>query len=497
MTSSAPEAPARAPWPSAAEQVRWLAAIGVLAAVWAPRLSQSFYSVDDYILLQFPVRVEQFFQQGRFGQAALWWGMTALGLSPPHAVTALAALSVALLGLSGVLLLRLWRMEGSNWLLVPLCVLPFAHPYAAEIWSFRIAPVFYAIALVSALGALTLARERGLGPAPVGLVVFSLSVYQLGFNPAVVVIGMGLLLDILRGRGSADELKDAVRGWWGPLAALLGGTVAYLVLNAVLQRLAHTAPDARGAFLPLGDLLVRAREVRALLAQVFFTDRHLSTQALSSLLLALLGLAVLAGLRRAAANRSAWQLLLVPALLAGCALSVVGLMLALKVWWPMPRTLTGIGFFWAGVFALLDANGSAAARRVVAATACLVVVCFAGLCARVTSDQARLNAVDRATASRVVGRFEASAAFPQLRTALFVNGAVTYQILDTQVGDLNLSALGCTWSQAEILGELLGRPLPNPSDDERARGTAFCTKAAKWPAEGSTAILDGVGVVCF
>lgn len=261
------------------------ASAALLLAAWLPRLVPNTYSSDDFILLHgesVEQSVRMYATQGRLGMAVLHLALTGLGASPVHSYTALNLAAVALLAAAAVLLLRLWDLEAA-WPLAPLVgALAFVHPYAAETWSFRIAPIYSAAALALALwGVVLIRRERGRTARGIGLVVLSLSIYQVALNPLLVAVCIGACLDLWRVGPDRDAIRATAKVWLITLGAILAACVAYLVLSKIALLPMGMRMEARTELLPLGDAAWRAKQVWRLLPQILGLDAHLSAPLLA------------------------------------------------------------------------------------------------------------------------------------------------------------------------------------------------------------------------
>src|SRR5207302_147209 len=120
--------------------------------------------------------------------------------------------------------------------------------------------------------------------------------------------------------------------------------VAYLVINKLALWGLGIAPEARGSFLAPADIPVRLREIGRLLPRLLVRDRELGAPLLGGLQVLLLAAALLLAARARKPS--------IPALLAVALASVIGIVGLVKIFWPTPRVLTAMGFFWGGVVAV-------------------------------------------------------------------------------------------------------------------------------------------------
>ena len=472
----------------------------VLFAAWLPKLVPNAYSVDDYILLHgepLSQTLRMYAAQGRFGMALLHLGLTQLGASPIHAYTLLHLASVLLLAAAAVLLVRVWDLEGEGPLPFVIAPLAFIHPFSSETWSFRIAPIYFAIAMALALGGLWLIR-RGRGRTLVGaaLIVASLSVYQVGLNPLLVAIGIGACLDLWRVGSDREAVRATLRVWLLTFAIVLAACLAYFALMKLLLLALGIGAEQRAGFLQVEDVAWRAKQVWRLLPRLLGRDAQLGSPLQGALQLGLLalalGLAAVKARGEGVAKAGLTLLLLFLSLLA-----VIGLHAALGHFQPWPRSLTGAGLFWSGVVALAWLLAGARLRGLALGAALLLGFGYLGVQHRVAAEQLRLNAREQLLASRILERLEANAQGGGVRRMVTIGHAPAWPDLETAGGDLNVSALFIPWSQAALVAEVSGRPLGPASDADRALAGSRCALAPKWPADGAVAVEGELGIVCF
>jgi len=465
------------------------AAAFALLAAWGPKLVPGYWSIDDYILVHGETlgdTLAHYAAQGRLGMAALHVALRGLGADPARAHTFLSLCAVGLLAVAAWLLVRVWDVEEEGAPALAAAAIAFVHPYASETWSFRIAPFYYALAMVMALGGLWLirrGRERTL--AGVALVAGSLAVYQVALGPLLVALLLGACIDLAR---VGPERGVVLKVWAMTAGAVLAACLLWFGAMQLALFLMKVPAEARAQLVALGDVPWRARQVWALFERFLWNDPRLSAPLLGVLQIALLGATLVAlGLRRRGAVLSV-------ALLFAALISISGVVALLRVFQPWPRSLTGLGVFWAGIVALLGVL-TGRSRAVVALAAALGMG-WAAIDHRVAADQVRLNARELARAGRVLERLERHPRWGELRSAAFVGHPRDWPDLPS-AGDLNASALHIYWSQAALLTEASGRNIAVATPGEREHAERHCAAAPKWPAEGSVTIDGGLGIACF
>ncbi len=489
-------------WPPSRRDL-WLfgGLVVALFIAWLPRLLPGTWSPDDYALvhegagLAGTLRLEV--SQGRFGQALLHTLLSRLGADPSHSSTLLSFLALLLLAAAAVVTVRIWDLQGSPGTALMAGAIALVHPFAADSWSFRLAPIFFALALLPALVAVLLLRRTSSGfLLPIALIASSLAIYQVNLNPLLVVILLGAALDLARVPAGSGEVRTVLKVWLVLLACVAVSTALYLAFNKLVLLATGIPPEARAGLVSLADLPGRLREIAALLPKLLFKERQLGTGLLGALQISLLALTLSVAILRGLAERSARKLAWIVALLGLAFLCIVGIVGLLRVFWPTPRVLTAAGFFWAGVLALTSVCAEPRARAAALGLGGLLLLGYAGIDHRASADQQRVNLRDQLTMSRVIARLERLPGAAGVRRAYLVGGPKAYG--DTTVaGDLNNSALGVTWGFAGLVAEAGGPWLEHPRFEDGPKAAAHCAHAGRWPAEDSLAIEGDLAIVCF
>lgn len=478
---------------------------GLVALAEFPRLGAPLLSPDDPILLNAgSIDAPLMLSQGRLGSLALLVLLRALGADLAQAAPLFTLAGLALCGVAAAQVLRFWRLEepaaGSPAGSLPLAAVAVGalcalHPFDAEQWSFRLTPAQYRAALVLALSGLLLARRRPVRGAL--LVALGLSLYQLPASALLATLLGAALLDQLRDdREPAGSLRNAA------LASASGAALAWLAgrLGALVAGLPS---DPRGALVSLDAVPGQLRAAGRLLDAHARGAHPLGTPLLGALALGLLAAALL----------RAWtipgreprrRLLATLALGAGC-LSPFALPLALGSVVASPRLYASEGIVvGAWLAALLPAATGEAApaaglaarlRRTALAAAALLLFGWIALHHAARTSQERVNAFDRALATRLLARLDALGGAP-LETVAVV-GAPRLDLPLTALGDLGRSAFSVPWGPAPLLGELSGRVLRLSREDEEEAARRHCAAADVFPGPTAVARAGGAALICL
>lgn len=498
--------PRETPWSLSANErfaFAWAVGLSVLARGGALLLG---WSADDLFWLgehqDLAAYEYTFVTNGRFAHGLLALAMRQLGVSAPHGAPLLPAAAIVLMAWAGVMVARFWGATERRWAGAAVAAMFCLHPFHAELFTFRITTFYAALAYAGA--ALLLVHRAPTVRQAVAVAVpfiLALGLYQAVLSSVATVLLLGLVAEVAR-RGSISGLRPYLRTSMAPRIAAVGAaTVAYFAIVRVLVH-AYGFDPGRGTLLPAAQLPARLQAVLALDAALFLEDEPLLPIAVKGLLLVLLILALVAlglRLRRSPeSGRGRWAAGLAAAgILLLAALTLPGLVVVIREWWPTPRVLAQASVFWAGIALLALAAQEAWLRRTAAAVVVVVIASFVGIGDRVLTDQLRQNARDRDLASRILGRLEATRGFSGVSTLAIVGARGFPLPLRTRYMDLNISAFETSWSNVALIEEVAGIRLRAPDEMGMLRARLMCASAPRWPEVGSVAIAEALAVVCL
>ncbi|OJT20103.1 hypothetical protein BO221_33485 [Archangium sp. Cb G35] len=470
----------------------------VLLMTWTPRLSQTFYSGDDYVMSQTAHRVQEtMLGQGRFGLALFLSLQEALGAPHGRTITLYTWLALLLMSLGGVLLARMWRLTNERWLPFVVCPLVFIHPYFAELWAFRGVPALACLSLLPAMLAVERTRLHGWRgmPGALLLLTFSLSIYQTSFNVLVAIIAMGALLELGRSEGNRGEVRLILARWLPAACVLPLGSLCYLLVNKGVLLIFRPPVLARTQFLSLDGAPERLGQLKHLF-KIMLRDEAFSTRLVTGLqaavVLSALALIALQLWKQRNPAKSAWMVLL-----SGISLlATVGVLMLLKEWWPTPRTRIAFAFAMGGHLALAYLLAPSRLRPLLATVAGLLLWGFAGIDQQFSADQFVVNQLDRVTAQKVAFLQEQNPELRDLRKVAFVGHPFSYP--GTRVdSDTNVAAMATSWSHAGLMRMVTGQIYVPLVDEEYALGVQECANGPKWPDEHAFRKMGELLFVCF
>jgi hypothetical protein len=469
-----------------------------------------FYSIDSYVEILSPsYHADSYMQrlsQGRFGQALLNKALTLLGASPPLTNTFYSLLCMICFVWVGLIVCRLWKV--SDDLAASFLVTSFIslHPYQAELFTFNSTPVYTASSLFFAFSAVYFSRAPLRRVIWTGLcLTLALSLYQTSLNFVAVSLAFAVILELTRERSGGDvewhQIAARTRLW--PRLATLGiGLASYLVLNKTVQWLFGVKPATRAQFIAFSEGAHRLAEAKDATIRMFALPEPLLPVPVKFSLALIILIALVLAARNVLSSglrlRTGLAIAVLLYLLVLCsAAGIFGVTLVTQSWWPVPRIVSAMSFFQAGLLALGLLSSGPKLRAVLVATACLVLFAFIGINNHIFTDQLRVNLRDIEKASRIVARLEDHPGFAQVQHIAVIGGSYAFRSpIYTMHGDLNISALYAPWSQVPILNEVSGYSFGEADAREEALAVQHCKYSPNWPAAGSVTISGSLAIVC-
>jgi len=466
-----------------------------------------FFSDDHALAMDRP----QMLSQGRFGLVLLIDVLRWLGLN----VSGDYVLGAALLTLSLVWLAfastRAAGINGNTSIGAAAAFIIVLHPYQAEYFTYRASLLVFSapLALAALVLCLNLPTAKRIMFSAV-LLLLATSMWQEALVLFVTaslfaascrfVCGHGQILH--RARAAAREGNLPAN-----MTAAFAAFLLYLPMFGVSLRLSSWSPESRTQLIPLSELPLRAKQIWEVVVNVLFKSEPIFPHGPKLLLL---GLFLVSGLIAACLafgkrERYAWQAILVSILVFPAALlasSMAPIVLS-HGWWPVPRVLIAVAWFWAflAVCSLVWLTRYAGRRVVSTGVVVLSVVTLAmiGLNNQVLTDELRVNIRDREQMNRIIGRLEATPGFRNVSRLMIVGGSWGYAspILAAQ-GDLNISAFYPAWSKLPLAREISGygfQTVDAPGEVSTLHG--LCATGEKWPSPESMHIVGQAAVVCL
>lgn len=478
------------------------------------------FAIDDYLYGQGFTKGEftNFLTQGRFLLAVIDRVINSLGVNINDIYV---SLGFSALLLQAGLVLSILRFVGAADKPGAAIAgsLMVAHPYFAEILTFRMVLPGYCVGTLLAI--ITLESAAKAGEKKIQYLLISLAatigmlfVYQGFLNYFAVALIFSFLFGELSGSAPGVNASGTNQGTGSDhrrrilnlLLVCIVSALVFLVVLSVFKRLGFIEITSRAKFIELREVSERISQISELIANIYWRGEPLGARWLKVLLAAMLAVAGVAVcievFRSARANRQ-WlrklavlpvALLLVPA--------TVGVILPFKDWWPVPRVLSQagliIGLFFLLAYPILRRMFAKVPAGAFALLPAMLITFFVFKNNQVFTDQQRLNSWEKMKINRIVTRLEQMNDFSKVEYIFLSKGEWKYPAkLNSIHGDMNVSALAPEYSRVPLLIEASGYGFKPAAGAQIAFGESYCKSAPAWPSERSVSIVGNLAMVCL
>jgi hypothetical protein len=482
-------------------QIIALASIISFVARWAAFFPLA-YAIDDYrtsLSTSCSDMEYLYISQGRWGLYLLNRVLELIGFDLYYYSTFGFVLSSIFLILSGVVICRIWNIKDStpSFMVVIFTVI---HPYQVEYFTFKVASLFGLPLFLSVLGLYLSTFNRIMYIIAIISICLSLSIIQTPMNYLSIVLLFYVMSAIIRKYSNCDRMDwvSAInsRDMLHSFSAVFLGSILYVIISIIIVILYNYAPEGRAEVLPLTALNMRISQLWTLLKTMFFIKEPLLPLAYKRIFSFICSArnALLFNGKKGFLSFSVIFVLFFMSLL-----SVVGLSLGLKVWWPVPRVLSAISLFWGGIIAFTYIQASNSSMKMIVLIPAIVLLIGAiAINNTVLTEQLKVNMRDRQKACRIIARIEARPDFEKVKKLAVIGSVWGYpSAIRTAVGDMNISAFGASWSKLAILNEVSGYNFLPPDSEEYKYAEGYCSNSPKWPHENSIVIHNDLAVLCF
>lgn len=483
-----------------------------VAIALAARASMIFplnYSEDTYRFINYPQGADfaLFASEMRAFSYPVIKLLEAIGAQYPYAGSLWSILFCVALVFAGLVSMRIWLPQTGSAVMIVGASLFALFPYQSDYLSFHNAAPSFALALV--LGWLALYfGTRGLLPAVLSVLALTYVVSgQILFGFLFLVVFFEALIWAFRwcvSGGLRGAFFVSAKPWLTKFALLVVGTVLYLLVGKAIMLVAGVTPGSRLEMSALSDYPAKALLYAKQSYYFLFKGEVSVPLALKGFQLVLLAVVGGAGAYALFAKSGFGFLrLVIWLLLTAVAVAAVGacmgVMLPIKNAYELmnPRTLSALGVYWVGVFALAYSVVSGRARIGVLFVGVLLAFGYAVNANRQAADHARINERDRLVASRMVERLCQQPGFEAIRTVVLVGATHTFNIdrVSTSTGGFNVSSLYRPWSSTAVLREVSGIAFEYPNDADRQKAERAAAGKPQWPLPGSVFVVGDIGVV--
>ncbi|PIF76524.1 glucosyltransferase GtrII-like protein [Variovorax sp. 54] len=473
------------------------------------------FAVDDYSFGQgfSTSEFDVFLAQGRFFLAAIDAAIHALGVNIADIYISLGLLSLLL---QAGLILAVLRFVGAADKPGAIVAgsLMVAHPYFAEILTFRMVLPGYcvgALLTIIALEALSQEAEKKKRNLLISLVatVGMLFIYQGFLNYfSVALIFSFLFGEVFKSASTSNNqiITDHRSRALNLLLVCFVSIVIFLAIVTAAKKFGLISLTSRAAFIRSHEVPERISQIFDLIAKVYWLGEPMGAhwvKVIIAMMLVISSVAVCVEIFRSPRDEG-FRTKTMVFLLAGplLVLATVGVVLPFKDWWPVPRVLSQTSLITGLIFLLAYpilrqrlAKIPTAAFMVLPA---VLISAFIFKSNQVFADQQRLNSWDKMRVNRIIARLEKNPDFQKIEYVFFSGGRGGYPAgLNTIQGDMNVSALYPSYSKLPLFLETSGYKFKLAVGEQVTLGEGFCKTATTWPSEASISVVGNLAMICL
>ncbi len=471
------------------------------------------FSIDDYSFANGIGEKELglFFSQGRYLMALIFWVIESIGVNSGDLYFPLGILALIL---QSIFVVSIFRFVGVERLPTAGLVgaLVVAHPYLTEILTFRSVLPSYCAALIFSILALealidrpsTWSRRTIALLATLGMVF----TYQVFLNYFAIAIAFALILNLISennnqatifAKGGREKAVDLI------VVSVIAGIV-FLGMTGVARYYGVSGDVDRAQIIALTNVPERMSQIYSSLANIYWLDEPVYSGWLKVLVAAIVlySLSIIfwsilsTGDGRGVLRSIFFSVLILIFIIAAS----LGLIVAFKSWWPVPRVVAHVSvllglIFLSADFCLQDPR-RIKMRLVAGLSRSVVLVGFIFLSNQILVDQQRLNDWDRLMANRIVLRLEMISNFEDIKFVSINGGSWAFpKKLRTIQGDLNVSSFYPEYSKVSLLSEISGYKLEYANASDAAKGADYCRGKRSWPHAESLVVFGNLAVICL
>lgn len=461
------------------------------------------YSIDDYTFTIDRHHIPGI-NQGRFGFAVLYEFLQILGIPSGYVTPFFGFIFLVCFCWVGIIICRVWKISG-NIILSSFVVLFIAiHPYQAEIFTFKISFFYATMAYFLGFLAFYFAEFKRLTfLLVIFCMAFALSINQAILNYFLLVISLSILLEILQQYKDNNFLNLykllANIKLLPKCASICAGVFLYFLLNRFVLYITGITLVSRFSFISFYDISTRLIQLKDLLYLLFFKSEPI-LPSFPKILMFILLFSVLCVITKRAYSLNKKRAIFISLayfLLFLAILGIIGVSLVIKEWWPVPRVLSSIGIFWAGIIAFLYLNvDNKLCRAFILVCSTIIIFSFIGINNQIFTDQLRVNMRDFNKVNRMIARLESNPNFSQVKRVVIIGDNWAYKSpINTAEGDMNISAFGCSWAKIHLLNEISGYKFEPATAEEYNKAKDLYQTAPKWPEPNSITVQGNLAII--
>lgn len=470
------------------------------------------FAVDDYSYGRgfSDVDRELIQTQGRFLLVAVASVIDSLGVNLNDIYWSLAWVALAL---QVALVISVLRFVGvvNRAGVVMAAALMVAHPYLAEILTFRMVLPGYCLAALLTVIAMEVLQNPRVGrytrfAISVIATIAMLFIYQGFLNYLAVALVFALLHDSLSKDAAASTARTLTVGQQRAIELLLvciTSAIGFLAIMTGLKHFDMIELTGRAKLVQFNEISERVSQFRELLLKVYWRAEPVVAQwpklVIACMMAASFVVLLVEGIR--APGSLGRRVILLGALVALLPLTA-GVILLFRDWWPVPRVLVQVSLIIGLVvllgWSLLRERFPRIPSALLTVPVLVLTVSFIFKNNQIFADQQRLNSWDAMKVNRIVNRLEQNPAFDQVKNVFVSGGKWAYPArLSTIQGDLNISALYPGYTKIPLFIETSGYDFKPAAGEQKIQGEQVCKQVAPWPSAESVTVIGSLAIVCL
>jgi hypothetical protein len=382
-----------------------------------------------------------------------------------------------------------------------------AHPYLTEIFTFRmalfnlsIALIFSIIVLESLIKNSTSMYARALALLATIAMLFTYQVFLNYF--AVAIIFAFIYGQIIKNRDDNNFYNKAI-----VLTVISSiSTVIFLTIMWLAKVIGLAQSTGRAGTIAFDEIPKRIEQISTAFKNIYWNGEPIYSFGLKTVVFLLLVVSILIILwhlvtikNRESLIKKVFFVFVAFLLLIPVSLGVI---IAFKDWWPVPRVIAHVAIITGLIFLLADVCIQDLNNRylplILFVLRSIVLIGFVLTSNQILTDQQRINEWDKLMANRIVSRLEMLPSFANIKFIHVNGGTWGYPAkLGTIQGDMNISALSVPFSKAVLFSEISGYDFKSATGAKASIGEAYCADKHFWPHSESITINDDLAIICL
>lgn len=475
------------------------------------------YATDDYTFaLNGDTDFTFFLSQGRFGSVILFVLLRLLGIHSFNSYILSGILTMISLIFAGIIVSRIWSVNNLFLKIIVVLIIGL-HPYSVETFTFKVSLFsVYFVYFFTFFSLYLLRKDRRYFTLGVLLFIFVLSCYQIAINYVLPVILMSFVLFLIRNseKRIMENIKKITKeDFFYQFVGISIAITTYLIINKLILFIFKIPLSSRGSFIDFLDIPNRFTQIIKLFFNIFLKDESFFFPLMTKIIIIITILITFLYLiyyyfYKINSNKDYKgkqvnyfiYLLTVIFLIFLVMVSSILTNLILKDWWPVPRVISSISIFLAGISVIVFTfSNSLIIKRVISVFLVIILFSFVGINNNILTDQLRVNKRDMLKANRLFTRLEIHPDFYKVKKLAVIGGGsfgYTSQI-GTVKGDMNISAYGQSWSRSNVIFESTGYYFNSVSPDEMIKVEKYLLTQNIPTETNYVDITDDIGIIVF